>query len=76
MVGDNRGKDGGSARAAGCRWVWAEYGTYVPLEYRERLDILSARSVTHRHFAEPGDPALEPDWAISNFLQVARIVSG
>ncbi len=75
VVGDNRAKDGGTARAAGCLWAWAEYGTYLSIEYRERLDVISARSVTRKHFAEPGDPALEPDWAISNFHQVARIVS-
>jgi len=75
VVGDNRAKDGGTARAAGCAWAWAEYGTYLSLEYRERLDVISPRSVTRRHFAEPGDPALEPDWSISNFAQVLRIVA-
>jgi len=75
MVGDNRAKDGGTARAADCLWAWAEYGTYLSLEYRERLDIISPRSVTRRHFADPGDPALDPDWAISSFLQVSRIVA-
>jgi len=75
MVGDNRAKDGGTARAAGCLWAWAEYGTYLSLEYRERLDVISPRSVTRRHFAEPGDPALDPDWALSNFMQVSGIVA-
>ncbi len=74
MVGDNRAKDGGTARAAGCLWAWAEYGTYLSREYRERLDVISPRSVTRRHFAEPGDPALDPDWALSNFMQVVGIV--
>ena len=76
VVGDNRAKDGGTARAAGCRWAWAEYGTYLSIEYRERLDVISPRSVTRRHFAEPGDADLEPDWAISNFAQISRIVAG
>ena len=76
VVGDNRAKDGGTACAAGCCWAWAEYGTYLSIEYRERLDVISPRSVTRRHFAEPGDQALEPDWAISNFMQVSRIVTG
>ena len=75
VIGDNRAKDGGTARAAGCRWAWAEYGTYLSLEYRERLDIMSARSVTRRHLAEPGEALIEPDWAISNFRQVARIIA-
>jgi FMN phosphatase YigB (HAD superfamily) len=76
VVGDNRGKDGGMARAAGCRWAWAEYGTYLSLEYRERLDTISARSATRRHLSldEPGKPLPDPDFVLSNFSQVAGIV--
>ena len=76
VVGDNRGKDGGVAREAGCLWAWAEYGTYLSLEYRERLDTLSARSVTRRHLAAPdtGKPLPDSDFVLSNFLQVAGIV--
>ncbi len=76
VVGDNRWKDGGSARAVGCPWAWAEYGTYLSLEYRERLDTISARSATRRHLAGPeggGAPA-DPDFALSNFAQVAGVV--
>ncbi len=74
VVGDNLAKDGGTAKAAGCKFIWAEYGTYLSLEYRERLDILSARAVTRRHLASPDDPKLEPDWSISNFKQVVELV--
>ena len=75
VVGDNLAKDGGTARAAGCRFVWAEYGTYIPREYRERLDVLSARTVTRRHLAGPEDPKFEPDWSISNFRYVADLAT-
>lgn len=76
VVGDNRAKDGGMARAAGARWAWAEYGTYLSLEYRERLDTISARSATRRHLSEnePGKPLPDPDFVLSNFAQVAGIV--
>ncbi|HUB06759.1 MAG TPA: HAD family hydrolase [Myxococcales bacterium] len=76
VVGDNRAKDGGMARNAGCRWAWAEYGTYLSLEYRERLDTISARSATRRHLSEnePGKPLPDPDFVLSNFAQVAGIV--
>jgi phosphoglycolate phosphatase len=78
VVGDNRNKDGGMARAAGCRWAWAEYGTYLSLEYRERLDTISARSATRRHISsdEPGKVLPDPDYVLSNFAQVAGIVQG
>lgn len=76
VVGDNRNKDGGMAHAAGCRWAWAEYGTYLSLEYRERLDTISARSATRRHLSsdEPGKVLPDPDFVLSNFSQVAGIV--
>ncbi|MHB1844662.1 MAG: HAD family hydrolase [Deltaproteobacteria bacterium] len=76
VVGDNRWKDGGAARAAGCAWAWAEYGTYLSLEYRERLDTISARSATRRHLAGPetGVALPEPDFALSNFSQVVGVV--
>jgi FMN phosphatase YigB (HAD superfamily) len=75
VVGDNLAKDGGTARAAGCRFAWAEYGTYISLEYRERLDVISAQAVTRRHLAGPEDPKMEPDWAISNFRRVVELVA-
>ncbi len=77
VVGDNRKKDGGSARAAGCRWAWAEYGTYLSREYRERLDTFSARSATRRHLSldEDGTPPPVPDFVLSNYGQVAGVVA-
>ena len=77
VVGDNRNKDGGMARAGGCRWAWAEYGTYLSLEYRERLDTISARSATRRHLSsdEPGKVLPDPDFVLSNFQQVPSIVA-
>jgi FMN phosphatase YigB (HAD superfamily) len=75
LVGDNRGKDGGAARAVGIPFAWAEYGTYLSLEYRERLDVISARGVTRKHLseAEPGEELLVPDYTLSNFRQVAQV---
>jgi FMN phosphatase YigB (HAD superfamily) len=76
LVGDNRGKDGGTSRAAGIPFAWAEYGTYLSLEYRERLDVISARGVTRKHLSEsePGEELLIPDFTLSNFRQVAQVV--
>jgi FMN phosphatase YigB (HAD superfamily) len=76
VVGDNRSKDGGAAHAAGCVWAWAEYGTYISLEYRERLETISAPSSTRRHLAEIGGPGDQPapHFVLSNFAQVPGIV--
>jgi phosphoglycolate phosphatase len=73
-VGDNVAKDMPIARACGALGVWAEYGTYVSAEYRERLAVMSAQSVTRRHVAEEG----QARWplAISSFTQVREIVEG
>ena len=73
-VGDNVVKDMPIARACGALGVWAEYGTYVSAEYRERLAVMSAQSVTRRHVAEEG----QARWplAISSFTQVREIVEG
>ncbi len=46
-VGDNVKKDMPVAEACGATGVWAEYGTYVPGEYRERLAVISAKSVAY-----------------------------
>jgi FMN phosphatase YigB (HAD superfamily) len=67
-VGDNVKKDMALAEACGVAAVWAEYGTYVSKEYRDRLAVISARQVTQRHVADEGQ-ARWPD-AISNFTQV------
>ena len=42
-VGDNVKKDMPVAEACGAIGVWAEYGTYVSAEYRERLAVISAK---------------------------------
>ena len=73
-VGDNVKKDMPVARACGALGVWAEYGTYISGEYRERLAIISARSVTARHVADQG----QERWplAISSFAQVRDVLQG
>jgi FMN phosphatase YigB (HAD superfamily) len=73
-VGDNVRKDMPVAQACGAIGVWAEYGTYISAEYRERLAVISARSVTARHVAEEG----QERWplAISSFAQVRDVVQG
>jgi phosphoglycolate phosphatase len=73
-VGDNVKKDMPVARACRAVGVWAEYGTYVSGEYRERLAIISAKSVTRRHVAEE-TPQRWP-LSISSFAQVLEIVDG
>jgi phosphoglycolate phosphatase len=73
-VGDNMKKDMAVARACGVTAAWAEYGTYVSTEYRERLAVLSASSVTRRHVAD----AAQGRWplALSSFTQVVELVEG
>ncbi|MBI3182796.1 MAG: HAD family hydrolase [Myxococcales bacterium] len=78
VIGDSLRKDVGVARAVGAIDCWAEYGTYVSIEYRERLDIISAISVTRRHAASvyEADKA-ERDTAthaLSSFAQVLEVV--
>jgi phosphoglycolate phosphatase len=73
-VGDNVKKDMPVAKACGAVGVWAEYGTYVSEEYRERLAIISAGSVTRRHVAD--ETALRWSLAISSFTQVATLADG
>lgn len=80
-VGDSLKKDVAVARAVGALDCWAEYGTYVSAEYRERLDIISAPSVTRRHAAgvlEGGEARREEPatHALSNFAQLLRIIDG
>jgi phosphoglycolate phosphatase len=70
VVGDSVKKDVGVAKAVGALDCWAEYGTYVPQEYRERLDTISADAITRRHAAGllQGDAsAAQPTHALSNF---------
>ncbi len=75
LVGDNIKKDMAAAQAAGVTGVWAEYGTYISPEYRERLDAISARSVTRKNVAEEVDQkTIQPAVAISNFSRVLELV--
>lgn len=77
MVGDNVKKDMAAAAAAGVMGVWAEYGTFVPHEYRTRLNVISARAVTRKNVSEESDePMEEPETAISNFRRVLSIIDG
>jgi len=73
-VGDNARKDMPIARACGALGVWAEYGTYVSHEYRERLAVISAEAVTRRHVA--GEGAGRWPLAISSFTQVLEVLDG
>ena len=73
-VGDNVKKDMPVAEACGALGVWAEYGTYVSGEYRERLAVISAKAVTRRHVADE-TPQRWP-LAVSSFTQVLDIVDG
>ena len=73
-VGDNVKKDMPVARACGAIGVWAEYGTYVSAEYRERLEVISAPSGRGATAADEG----QERWplAISSFTQVRDVVQG
>ncbi len=80
-VGDNLAKDMPVAKACGAVGVWAEYGTYVSEEYRERLAIISAKNVTRRHVSDEAadDRRSSPRrWplAISSFWQVLDVLDG
>ena len=80
-VGDSLKKDVAVAKAVGALDCWAEYGTYVSGEYRERLDVISAPAVTRRHAAgvlEGGEARREEPatHALSNFAQLLRIIEG
>lgn len=77
VVGDSLKKDIAIAQQLGCHDAWAEYGTYVSLEYRERLDIISSPAITRRHAAhvfEGGAQALSPTHTLSNFGQLLGLV--
>jgi phosphoglycolate phosphatase len=78
-VGDNPKKDLPVAEACGAVGVWAEYGTYVSAEYRERLAVISAPVVTRRHVAdEVAGRRAAARWplAISSFTQVLEVADG
>jgi FMN phosphatase YigB (HAD superfamily) len=73
-VGDNVKKDMPAAQACDVLGVWAEYGTYVSAEYRDRLAVISAKAVTRRHVADE-TPARWP-LSISSFTQVLEVIDG
>ncbi len=73
-VGDNVKKDMPVAEACGAVGVWAEYGTYVSAEYRERLAVISAKAITRRHVADE-TPQRWP-LSVASFTQVLDIVDG
>lgn len=79
VVGDSVRKDVGVAKQVGAVDCWAEYGTYVSTEYRERLDIISSNAVTRRHAAslfegEQQKAESHPSHALSNFAQVLQVI--
>jgi len=80
VVGDSVKKDVGVAREVGAVDCWAEYGTYISLEYRERLDIISAAAITRRHassvFESGQAQPIKPTHALSNFGQLLDVIDG
>ena len=79
VVGDSLKKDIGVARELGCVDCLAEYGTYVSLEYRERLDIISSAAITRRHansLFEGGQKNLTPTHSLSNYRQILDVIDG
>jgi len=76
VVGDSLKKDITVAKELGCHDCWAEYGTYVSLEYRERLDIISSTAITRRHAASvfEGGSLIKPTRTLSNFAQVLEVM--
>jgi phosphoglycolate phosphatase len=76
VIGDSLKKDVAMAREVGALDCWAEYGTYVSQEYRERLDIISAPAITKRHAAsvyEGGTP-VKATHALSNFGRLLEVI--
>ncbi len=77
FVGDSLKKDVALAQAVGCVDVWAEYGTYVSLDYRERLDVISSNAITRRHAAgllETEKQTVVPRHSLSNFGQILELL--
>jgi phosphoglycolate phosphatase len=77
VVGDSVKKDIAVAREVGAHDAFAEYGTYISHEYRERLDIISSSAITRRHAAsvfESGQQAVTPTRALSNYAQVLGVI--
>jgi phosphoglycolate phosphatase len=76
LVGDNLGKDVRLAQDVEAVDVWACYGAYVAPEYRDRLDAISARSVTRRHVSDPegGAELPVPSFKLAQFQDILPIV--
>jgi phosphoglycolate phosphatase len=78
VVGDSVKKDVAVAQALGCHDAWAEYGTYVSLEYRERLDIISSSAITRRHVASvyesAGGQVVTPTHTLSSYGQLLGLI--
>ena len=74
FVGDSQTKDVAIAQATGALDAWAEYGTYVSVEYRERLAVISAPSATRRHLQHAASQARAPSVRLSGFDQVLKLV--
>jgi phosphoglycolate phosphatase len=76
VIGDSMKKDIAMAREVGAIDCWAEYGTYVSQEYRERLDIISAPSITKRHAAAvyEGASTTKASHALSNFGRLLEVI--
>jgi FMN phosphatase YigB (HAD superfamily) len=77
VVGDSLKKDITLAQRLGCVDAWAEYGTYVSLNHRERLDVISSNAITRRHAAgvlEGDQTAVKATYSLSNFGQILDII--
>lgn len=78
VIGDALKKDVAVAREVGAVDCWAEYGTYVSLEYRERLDTISAPAITKRHAAGLLDgearKSAHPTHRLSNYALILPII--
>lgn len=77
LVGDNLRKDVRLAQEVGAVDVWACYGAHVAPEYRDRLDVISARSVTRRHVSDPedGSELPVPAFKLAQFQDILPIVA-
>ena len=67
VVGDNRAKDMLAAKSLGIDCLWARYGTYISKEYRERLDLISAPSISKRFVAPEKTRDIEVTGILSGF---------
>ncbi len=74
FVGDSQTKDVKVAQDVGALDCWAEYGTWVSAEYRERLSVISAPSATRRHLQQQPGGARGPTVRLSNFEQILELV--